>query len=175
MGWLQWVGFLISHVSFAKEPYKRDHIVQKRPIILRSLLIVATPYQINAESSRFSRDENSTSLLQNIVSFIRLYIFWSKEIKTLDVGWLRLVGSLERYVSFAKEPYQTDDILQKRSMFSRSLLIIATPYISFHKMAALQCLDTFRHTTKLTFCEFWNFWKCQHETISVYNDCKVIF
>jgi len=31
-------------ISFAKEPYKRDYILQKRPIILRSLLIVATPY-----------------------------------------------------------------------------------------------------------------------------------
>jgi len=31
-------------VSFAKEPYKRDYILQKRPKILRSLLIVATPY-----------------------------------------------------------------------------------------------------------------------------------
>jgi len=28
----------------AKEPYIRDDIMQKRPIILRSLLIVATPY-----------------------------------------------------------------------------------------------------------------------------------
>jgi len=33
-------------VSFAKETYKRDDILQKRPIILRSLLIVATPYAI---------------------------------------------------------------------------------------------------------------------------------
>ena len=31
-------------VSFANEPYKTDDILQKRPIILRSLLIVATPY-----------------------------------------------------------------------------------------------------------------------------------
>jgi len=30
-------------VSFAKEPYKRDYILQERPAILRSLLIVATP------------------------------------------------------------------------------------------------------------------------------------
>jgi len=30
-------------VSFAKELYKRDYILQKRPIIVRSLLIVATP------------------------------------------------------------------------------------------------------------------------------------
>ena len=31
-------------VSFAKEPYKRDYILQKRPMISRSLLIVATPF-----------------------------------------------------------------------------------------------------------------------------------
>jgi len=45
MEWLRWVGSLKWWVSFAKEPYKRDYILQKRPIILRSLLIVATPYQ----------------------------------------------------------------------------------------------------------------------------------
>ena len=44
MGWLQLVGSLKLQVSFAKEPYKRDYILQKKPIILRSLLIVATPY-----------------------------------------------------------------------------------------------------------------------------------
>jgi len=44
MGWLRWVGSLKLKVPFAKEPYKRDDILQKRPIILRSLLIVATPY-----------------------------------------------------------------------------------------------------------------------------------
>jgi len=30
--------------SFAQEPYKRDYIMQKRPIIWRSLQVVATPY-----------------------------------------------------------------------------------------------------------------------------------
>jgi len=39
------VGFVKVQVSFAKEPYNRDYILQKRPVILRSLLIVATPYQ----------------------------------------------------------------------------------------------------------------------------------
>jgi len=28
------------------------------------------------------------------------------------MGWLRLVGFLKSQVSFAKEPYKTDDILQ---------------------------------------------------------------
>jgi len=31
-----------------------------------------------------------------------------------NMGWLWLVGSIKLYVSFAKEPYKRDDILQKR-------------------------------------------------------------
>ena len=37
------VGSFKLLVSFAKEPYKRDYIMPKRPVIFRSLLIVATP------------------------------------------------------------------------------------------------------------------------------------
>ena len=37
-----------------------------------------------------------------------------------DMGWLRLVGSLKLYVSFAKEPYKRDDILQKRPVILRA-------------------------------------------------------
>ena len=37
--WKVFVGSLKLYVSFAKEPYKRDYILQKRPIILRSLLM----------------------------------------------------------------------------------------------------------------------------------------
>jgi len=44
MGWLRLVGSLKLQVSFAKESYKRDHILQKRPMILRILQIEATPY-----------------------------------------------------------------------------------------------------------------------------------
>jgi len=39
MGWLRLVGSLKLQVTFAKEPYQRDYILQKRPVILRSLLI----------------------------------------------------------------------------------------------------------------------------------------
>jgi len=46
MRWLRLVGFFKLWVSFAKEPYKRDYILQKRSRILRSLLIGATPYLI---------------------------------------------------------------------------------------------------------------------------------
>jgi len=36
MGWLWLAGSIKLWVSFAKEPYKRDNILQKRPIILAS-------------------------------------------------------------------------------------------------------------------------------------------
>jgi len=40
----------VTQVSFAKKPYTRDHILQKRPIIWRSLLIVTT-WLIHARTS----------------------------------------------------------------------------------------------------------------------------
>jgi len=46
MGWLWLVGSFKLQVSFAKEPCKRDYILQKRRIIWRSLLIVATPFHV---------------------------------------------------------------------------------------------------------------------------------
>ena len=46
MGRLQLVGSLKRKDSFANDPYERDYISKKRPILLRSLLIVATPYGV---------------------------------------------------------------------------------------------------------------------------------
>jgi len=45
IGWLQVVGSFKLHVSFAEYRLFYRALLQKRPIILRSLLIVATPYQ----------------------------------------------------------------------------------------------------------------------------------
>ena len=60
------------------------------------------------------------------------YSFYSRQLvgksESYTMGWLRLVGSLNLQVSFAKEPYKRDDILQKRPVILRSLLIVATPY-----------------------------------------------
>ena len=44
MGWLRLVGSLKLQVSFAEYSLFYRALLQKRPIILRSLLIVATPY-----------------------------------------------------------------------------------------------------------------------------------
>ena len=45
MGWLRLVRSFKLQLFIAKEPYERDQILQKRTIILRSLLIVATSQQ----------------------------------------------------------------------------------------------------------------------------------
>jgi len=44
MGWLRLVGSLKLHISFAEYSLFYRAFWQKRPMILRSLLIVATPY-----------------------------------------------------------------------------------------------------------------------------------
>jgi len=60
--------------------------------------------------------------------YVYIWIHTRRTNLSLDMGWLRLVGSLKWYVCFAKEPYKTDDILQKRPIIIRTLLIVATPY-----------------------------------------------
>jgi len=55
MGWLRLAGYFKLYVSFAKEPYKRDVILQKRPIIV-SLLIVATPYLCVVERTHITME-----------------------------------------------------------------------------------------------------------------------
>ena len=60
--------------------------------------------------------------------------------KNHDMGWLRSVRSFKLYVSFAKEPYKRDDILQKRPIIPRSLLVVATPYISIYVANICVCI-----------------------------------
>jgi len=46
MGWLRLVGSLKLQVSFAEYSLFYRALLQKRPIILRSLLLEATPYDV---------------------------------------------------------------------------------------------------------------------------------
>ena len=55
MGWLWGVESTKSYVSFAKEPYKRDDILQTRPIISSILLTVVTPYHLKEHKTIPSR------------------------------------------------------------------------------------------------------------------------
>jgi len=60
----------ILPVSFAKEPYKRDDILQKRTINLRSLLIVATPYRA---LQRTGKNTHGSVLSTSFAIYIYLY------------------------------------------------------------------------------------------------------
>ena len=72
MGWLRLVGSLKLHVSFAKEPYKRDYILQKRPVILRRLLIVATPYLLDDISQMISLRSYGVATIRRLLKIIGL-------------------------------------------------------------------------------------------------------
>jgi len=81
MGWLQLVGPLKLQVSFAKEAYKRDDILQKKPMIFRSQLIVATPYQ----GCQFSLSS--------------LWMLWDsfKSVNTLSLSSLSILWALTHF------------------------------------------------------------------------------
>ena len=74
---------------------------------------------------RSARVTKYRSLLQNIISFIRLFC-QSSQLQHRRSITARTIGqrNTPSRVSFAKEPYKRDDILQKRPIFSRSLLLI---------------------------------------------------
>jgi len=75
------------------------------------------------------------------------------------MGWLRLVGSLRLLVSFAKEPYKIDDILQKKPIILRSLLFVATPYLD-----SMLWSESNTHTYVRTYVP-----KCSHQSIKKYK------
>jgi len=91
-------------------------------MILRSLLIVATPYAWHASSQRdtthsFHICTCHSAFITWRASFIRYtrcttaqqrYMAGLNSRVRYDMGWLRLVGSLQSQFSFAKEPYKRD-------------------------------------------------------------------
>jgi len=83
-----------------------------------------------------------------------------------DVGWLRLVGSIQLQVSFAKESYKRDDILQKRHIILSILLTVATPYCFPNRhmrvyMDMYTCVYTYVYI--YTYVRKWEYtWTCTH-------------
>jgi len=62
---------LYHDIAHAKEPYKRDYILQKRPIILRSLLIVANPYIVTPPPGGRARARSTRGSIENVSEFVR--------------------------------------------------------------------------------------------------------
>ena len=105
MGWrLQLVGSLKLQVSTAKEPYKRDYILQKRLIILWSLLIEATP-QYCSSTQVYLSNISYTSVMK--IQMYQVYIH--------GTGWRRLIGSLELQIIFHQRATKYRSLLRKMS------------------------------------------------------------
>jgi len=75
--------------------------------------IMWLPAQFGSLDCRFHKSINYTDKTQNNVA----------------MRWLWSVWSIKSQVSFAKEPYKQDDILQKRPVISSILLTVATSYL----------------------------------------------
>ena len=80
-------------------------------------IVIAVAFQIPPQKKK-SLNKDKATLYHST--------FWPERISAM--GWLRLVGSLKLYVSFAEYRLFSRALLQKRPIIIRSLLIIATPY-----------------------------------------------
>ena len=69
MGWLRLVGFLKLQVSFAEYHLFYRALLQKRPIILRSLLVVATPYGNARNPGTY------TCICMNVYTSVYIYMY----------------------------------------------------------------------------------------------------
>jgi len=108
-------------------------LLQERSIILRSLLIVATPYEPTPPPS---------DLYHQFLVFLSQYLFHfvtARSCKTMPPQ--STVRKL--WVSFAEYSLFYRAFLQKRPMILRSLLIVATPYNSYlqNNSIAIKCSE----------------------------------
>ena len=73
------------------------------------------------------------------------------------MGWLRLVGSFKLCVSFAKEPYNRDDILQKRPIITIDIdCIFDIDCISTLECGDIECWSDEKKTDFVDFFDCWS-------------------
>ena len=117
--------------------------------VVRSCLIVLllrliTMYDSGIQSSFWVVRSCPIDLLLRLITTYESGIQSSESSHSNDWMPLSGVATISRLqVSFAKEPYKTDDILRKRHVILRSLLIVATPYES--TIQTIEC-HSMRHS-----------------------------
>ena len=105
-----------SQVSFAKEPDKRDYILQKRPVLSAPLWVIHGESCVYYVSLRWRRIIRVWDSCVYHVIYTRLPIYFPRRLQ----------------VSFAQVPSKRDYILQKRPTILRSLLIESCVYYVLH-------------------------------------------
>jgi len=113
MGWLRLVGSLKLQVSFAEYHLFYRALLQKRPTILRSLQVVATPYYVlyatHCNPPPHTTLQHSTATHCNAVPVADGF-----DLYKCNYGVAQIVGSLKLKVSFAECHLFYRALLQKR-------------------------------------------------------------
>jgi len=101
---------------------------QKSP---RFQLSITCQYRWLSRTNVYKRASSHANncLLKSQLNSNRWSPFVDNNSRKSAMGWLRWVGSLKLYVSFAECSLFYRALLQKRQVIFRSLLIVATPYI----------------------------------------------
>jgi len=85
----------VADVNQAKEPYKRDYILQKRPIILSILRTVATPYPVFSLSLCLFLSYMTHVMTRRLQTSIKPYSELlgirrvSNPFTSIDTGWIK--------------------------------------------------------------------------------------
>jgi len=151
--------FTISHCNTLRQTATVDmvpNILQHTATLYNSLQLTAThcnSLQHTATAGVLLSIQQQTTIDYNHCNILQHWVYCPIHCNTLQhtathcksswvalyaMRWLWWVCSLKWWVSFAKEPYKTDDILQKRPMILRRLLIVATP------LNLINCLYRYR-------------------------------
>ena len=89
-----------NKVSFAKELYKRDYILQKRPVFVRSQLLIATPYEYLYSAIQMYAGHTHTKIYMKIYmetcmnicmyvsTYVYIYVFACANLRFLDVVYI---------------------------------------------------------------------------------------
>ena len=157
MGWLRLVGSFKLQVSFAKEPYIRDEILQKRPIILRSLLIIAQ----HQPSFEFDHSKSIFLSLSLSLSRSRCHHLPSTFSPTRSLS-LFLVASLFRFLSIYLSVFVFVSFsLSLHPSSSPALSLFLSPYPSSSPSLSLSLSRCLSRSLALSFFIVFSFYTGQ--------------
>jgi len=136
-GWQRCTGCLIFIGRFPQKSPIISGSFAERDVQLKAFCASSPPcitgpigWRIHASIVSLGMDITDKYLYTH--EWVMPYVNWSIEWLMYAVfclmGWLRLVGSLKLYVSFAEYRLFYRTLLQKRPIILRSLLIVATSY-----------------------------------------------